>query len=73
MPVSPREIQICERVCRVASQLGIKIKEHDTRFGHCFTWRLADGREVYGSTQEDRQNALFDACQKLLPQILNHV
>lgn len=71
--VSEAEIQMCRRVCAAASQQEIEIKEHNTRFGYSFSWRMKDGRTVDGPISKDRQVALLDGCRQLLPHIFAHV
>jgi hypothetical protein len=82
--VSTEEVHICERVCRIASRAGIRIREHSTIIGHCFEWKLKNGEQISGNivprntweifgTVEARKLALVSACQALLPHLFTHV
>lgn len=82
--VSSEELQFCERICRVTSKAGVQLREHNTKLGHCFEWKLRNGSLVSGDvvprntweifgTVESRQRALLNACRALLPHIFTHV
>jgi len=63
----------CERICRIARDLGYTLDEMDTRVGWSFAFVAVDGARVSGGICGDRQSGLLSACKKLLPAIYQHL
>lgn len=66
------QVEFVERICRLATEAGCTLQEHDTALGHSFTFRWPDGSFTDGPIAGDRETALLSACAAIQLKLLTH-
>jgi hypothetical protein len=67
------DIELCEHVCRTASNLGWQIDDTGTRWGQSFVFITPQGERVGHGLSATREAALIHACKQVLPKLANDI